>query len=144
MIRRPPRSPLFPYTTLFRSRAALNGDPRPPQFFSGSTLLTNRKGRRTDAPYFRRGRRDKGAQGAPIDQADPFAVRPSAAYNFFGVVQFVPQLLLAPGRRTAVRVVPLERIPGLRAGQAKAEALTRHAQGGVVPALPTDSGGEFF
>src|SRR3989338_7043305 len=25
MIRRPPRSPLFPYTTLFRSRAARNG-----------------------------------------------------------------------------------------------------------------------
>src|SRR3712207_6930928 len=29
MIRRPPRSTLFPYTTLFRSRLALGGDPPP-------------------------------------------------------------------------------------------------------------------
>src|SRR5260221_5079764 len=28
MIRRPPRSTLFPYTTLFRSRAAASGSPR--------------------------------------------------------------------------------------------------------------------
>src|SRR2546422_8391823 len=29
MIRRPPRSTLFPYTTLFRSREAGGGEPRP-------------------------------------------------------------------------------------------------------------------
>src|SRR5258708_17115449 len=29
MIRRPPRSTLFPYTTLFRSRAAIPGHPPP-------------------------------------------------------------------------------------------------------------------
>src|SRR3712207_8887899 len=29
MIRRPPRSTLFPYTTLFRSEGALNKDPEP-------------------------------------------------------------------------------------------------------------------
>src|SRR2546422_6597216 len=28
MIRRPPRSTLFPYTTLFRSRGQTNGDPK--------------------------------------------------------------------------------------------------------------------
>src|SRR6266496_2436648 len=31
MIRRPPRSTLFPYTTLFRSRAPPDLPPRPPQ-----------------------------------------------------------------------------------------------------------------
>src|SRR2546423_2509273 len=31
MIRRPPRSPLFPYTTLFRSRDALAAEPRDAQ-----------------------------------------------------------------------------------------------------------------
>src|SRR2546427_5819169 len=29
MIRRPPRSTLFPYTTLFRSRTGVDGNPRP-------------------------------------------------------------------------------------------------------------------
>src|SRR3712207_7005944 len=40
MIRRPPRSTLFPYTTLFRSRRAVNGA-------SGSSRLTS--ARRTSA-----------------------------------------------------------------------------------------------
>src|SRR3712207_7258820 len=31
MIRRPPRSTLFPYTTLFRSRARVGRAPRPPR-----------------------------------------------------------------------------------------------------------------
>src|SRR2546430_7262529 len=31
MIRRPPRSPLFPYTTLSRSRRAIPGDADPPR-----------------------------------------------------------------------------------------------------------------
>src|SRR2546422_7436993 len=30
MIRRPPRSPLFPYTTLFRSQRKANGEPAKP------------------------------------------------------------------------------------------------------------------
>src|SRR2546429_7112767 len=34
MIRRPPRSTLFPYTTLFRSRAFLHPPPRPPPDYS--------------------------------------------------------------------------------------------------------------
>src|SRR2546425_3907828 len=59
MIRRPPRSPLFPYTTLFRSRRPAEGDPQrararpllhgpplpgggePPVFHSGSPWLRN-------------------------------------------------------------------------------------------------------
>src|SRR3989449_6174994 len=38
MIRRPPRSTLFPYTTLFRSQAGVDDDP----FAHGSTSLTRR------------------------------------------------------------------------------------------------------
>src|SRR5690242_21422971 len=42
MIRRPPRSTLFPYTTLFRSSTGTNSDvadgPPPPQGESGATI----------------------------------------------------------------------------------------------------------
>src|SRR5688572_32050057 len=48
MIRRPPRSTLFPYTTLFRSRAACEGD--------GHERPRRREGRRPDAePLSHRG-----------------------------------------------------------------------------------------
>src|SRR5688572_32251200 len=46
MSRRPPRSPLFPYTTLFRSRATASGDRKPGSWarsgciFSRSQLRT--------------------------------------------------------------------------------------------------------
>src|SRR5260221_10501070 len=36
MIRRPPRSTLFPYTTLFRSHSLLDGGPRHPQGIRGN------------------------------------------------------------------------------------------------------------
>src|SRR2546425_6804009 len=39
MIRRPPRSTLFPYTTLFRSRAGEAGEVRPALFFMLSDSL---------------------------------------------------------------------------------------------------------
>src|SRR3712207_8612647 len=48
MIRRPPRSTLFPYTTLFRSRAGLAGPATP-----------RRRGPAADRP----GRRDGGGRG---------------------------------------------------------------------------------
>src|SRR5690349_22613005 len=52
MIRRPPRSTLFPYTTLFRSRARARRDrPRRPR----GELRHGRVGRRRDGP--RRGAR---------------------------------------------------------------------------------------
>src|SRR2546429_6109910 len=35
MIRRPPRSTLFPYTTLFRSRKAMRGEQREPVLLAG-------------------------------------------------------------------------------------------------------------
>src|SRR3712207_8421445 len=63
MIRRPPRSTLFPYTTLFRSRAAA---PAP----------TARKGRGSHAARLRRGRGWRGG-GSPArlplhHRSDPF------------------------------------------------------------------------
>src|SRR5258705_12681746 len=39
MIRRPPRSTLFPYTTLFRSMNAWSGDPGPARYIHGTTAL---------------------------------------------------------------------------------------------------------
>src|SRR5438874_10260589 len=47
MIRPPPRSTLFPYTTLFRSRAALEGDP----------LVSGGRGREDPGRMARRARR---------------------------------------------------------------------------------------
>src|SRR3712207_8151002 len=50
MIRRPPRSTLFPYTTLFRSRAgcgALSGSRHPPRL-PQSSLGAEAEGRRQD------------------------------------------------------------------------------------------------
>src|SRR5260221_8831106 len=52
MIRRPPRSTLFPYTTLFRSPAVRQARPR------GGPLPAEDGGRRA-----RRARRDEGADG---------------------------------------------------------------------------------
>src|SRR2546427_12082494 len=54
MIRRPPRSTLFPYTTLFRSRA-LAGDPARPHCRQRERLLHGR--RRTPGRLRRRPRR---------------------------------------------------------------------------------------
>src|SRR3712207_7876752 len=51
MIRRPPRSTLFPYTTLFRSTPAQSG-PRPPlvEPVGGRELLGQEAGERGDRP----------------------------------------------------------------------------------------------
>src|SRR2546430_11454314 len=56
MIRRPPRSTLFPYTTLFRSRASLHskdtfhlGKPRPPWHSGGGFL--DRKSTRLNSSH---------------------------------------------------------------------------------------------
>src|SRR2546422_1071014 len=42
MIRRPPRSTLFPYTTLFRSRQTASGSRKRINFFARSTLSESR------------------------------------------------------------------------------------------------------
>src|SRR3712207_8868752 len=62
MIRRPPRSTLFPYTTLFRSR-----DPRPGQVSDGQALQRDRRAR---APLARE-RRGARAGGRVSDIACP-------------------------------------------------------------------------
>src|SRR3712207_7254753 len=41
MIRRPPRSTLFPYTTLFRSRVGCGPSGQPARFFVAGTLPTD-------------------------------------------------------------------------------------------------------
>src|SRR5690606_40458817 len=54
MIRRPPRSTLFPYTTLFRSCLQLPPDPTPPayRFPSGpQTVLLDRKSTRLNSSH---------------------------------------------------------------------------------------------
>src|SRR3712207_9118195 len=59
MIRRPPRSTLFPYTTLFRSGRASEGSTRTP---AGDFRMTEAFGRRTDPgtrmPWFTATTRD--------------------------------------------------------------------------------------
>src|SRR3712207_7023969 len=57
MIRRPPRSTLFPYTTLFRSAVTLAGEPEPALGARRDALQVVRTGRRTDrdAPRDHRG-----------------------------------------------------------------------------------------
>src|SRR2546430_13156696 len=57
MIRRPPRSTLFPYTTLFRSRLPLGGPRRRPQACRRTTPPTARSSARSSAAssVFRRG-----------------------------------------------------------------------------------------
>src|SRR2546425_6637233 len=42
MIRRPPRSTLFPYTTLFRSSVERDGDDQPPALQPGVLVLQHR------------------------------------------------------------------------------------------------------
>src|SRR3989442_6070407 len=64
MIRRPPRSTLFPYTTLFRSLAAAFGDPETDQ-------LAVRRG---DPPVHRR--RPVGAQGRSEEHTSELQSRP--------------------------------------------------------------------
>src|SRR3712207_6918708 len=63
MIRRPPRSTLFPYTTLFRSRACPPGRPAPPG--APRARGPTARGRPSTAPPFRRRRRRPPAARPP-------------------------------------------------------------------------------
>src|SRR2546430_12478283 len=58
MIRRPPRSTLFPYTTLFRSRLRAAAEPRRPLGHG----VRARRGRRRPAPVRRAGLQDRKAR----------------------------------------------------------------------------------
>src|SRR6266699_4403573 len=54
MIRRPPRSTLFPYTTLFRSRAGGRRTARPPHLLAGPRLpVRDRKSTRLNSSHVR-------------------------------------------------------------------------------------------
>src|SRR3712207_7957156 len=68
MIRRPPRSTLFPYTTLFRSQAPVLHDQRPPPperaLRAGDDGALRRKGARAQARPRRRGERRAADQPA--------------------------------------------------------------------------------
>src|SRR3989442_10765529 len=69
MIRRPPRSTLFPYTTLFRSRGPFQGWQDPARLHAGFPA-----GRRIVPPSAERGRRDsdhhpsRRSEGAVLDR----------------------------------------------------------------------------
>src|SRR2546426_622981 len=77
MIRRPPRSTLFPYTTLFRSRAALPGGPARGFEVHEPTVDAPMLFEHGDALGFRRVRGDDGAHaqvrdhGAHLIGGDP-------------------------------------------------------------------------
>src|SRR2546422_9374744 len=85
MIRRPPRSTLFPYTTLFRSRIyqALFGDELV-KLLSGPTLADlDRQGKLFD---FLKTKQDQGAPllnrlGGWLKEAMPFRGKPVACYH---------------------------------------------------------------
>src|SRR2546422_4645528 len=68
MIRRPPRSTLFPYTTLFRSRIA-------------AAVMRQRKAERLGRLQDRGVRRDLPAQALGMDERDPghYATPPATA-----------------------------------------------------------------
>src|SRR5436309_12546498 len=51
MIRRPPRSTLFPYTTLFRSGEGLGGGTRPRNFHFPTRKLRDRKSTRLNSSH---------------------------------------------------------------------------------------------
>src|SRR5882724_12708737 len=51
MIRRPPRSTLFPYTTLFRSRRCRPPRPRSTKSLTGSTARRDRKSTRLNSSH---------------------------------------------------------------------------------------------
>src|SRR3712207_7879604 len=66
MIRRPPRSTLFPYTTLFRSPAASASGPWTSETIAGAARTDDaRDGER------RRARGGRGPDGARLDRAAP-------------------------------------------------------------------------
>src|SRR3712207_7796974 len=59
MIRRPPRSTLFPYTTLFRSARPAAGRPRSPARRRGGAAALRRVGAGLELPVRHRGPRDR-------------------------------------------------------------------------------------
>src|SRR3712207_7717241 len=64
MIRRPPRSTLFPYTTLFRSPSAPSSVPRQPRAAKSSRPATSRGDRLCPTPAILRGRDGRHPVGA--------------------------------------------------------------------------------
>src|SRR5256885_16036690 len=72
MIRRPPRSTLFPYTTLFRSRPEILGGPQPPR----ALRIEPRAVGRETVPVvpLRRGRERGGAGGFVLDSIGPLGL----------------------------------------------------------------------
>src|SRR5256886_17662510 len=81
MIRRPPRSPLFPYTTLFRSRGEGTRSKTQPHDATAASPLATNGTPRTPGPRAQRGADDRLRQcddgdplGSPVGAATPAAV----------------------------------------------------------------------
>src|SRR2546427_5816447 len=84
MIRRPPRSTLFPYTTLFRSHrslraAALEVAPRELGAEDRLVARRERKGRRHELPHAHQGARDDHAETLGEAERDTLAIAARAA-----------------------------------------------------------------
>src|SRR3712207_7215002 len=71
MIRRPPRSTLFPYTTLFRSRASRD-PPRPEKFLAGAPLCCDARALVNSTP-------PRGGRASPSRVCVPRGVAPGPA-----------------------------------------------------------------
>src|SRR2546430_16126068 len=102
MIRRPPRSPLFPYTTLFQSKGVLRVDSAggdslggvvrvPPREPGSTSLVVVASGRREDITAVVLQNRDSGAScprpgGKQVPATGP-AGAPGVAYNCRGAMR---------------------------------------------------------
>src|SRR3989475_5491530 len=107
MIRRPPRSTLFPYTTLFRSRAHRISSPEEARRELGASLIVEgtvyRSGNAVRVNYAlvdTSTRRQIRAGTITADASDPFAVQDRVAD---GVVRML-ELELKPDERRALQV----------------------------------------
>src|SRR2546427_13255036 len=106
MIRRPPRSTLFPYTTLFRSGLALAEAGHAALAFKGDAVALGRRdvGQRDLAAELGRYRPhlDRHAHGVlVIAQGFEAVAAGQAGLERFGIVERLPGLLLADGEGTA-------------------------------------------
>src|SRR5438477_11704938 len=113
MIRRPPRSTLFPYTTLFRSRTSLPRPPRaaapgsrrrlPPGIARGRAWP---QGRRSRASHHHQSMAERKAAEEVREQAP--AAEPDARANSGGVnILFVGDVVGGIGKRTLLDSLPI-------------------------------------
>src|SRR2546422_6886060 len=90
MIRRPPRSTLFPYTTLFRSRAvegSLLDDPRG-DLRRARELSLDRALREAHLPLLEMDQPDRGALGEGQERGDRKSTRLNSSHGYISYAVF--------------------------------------------------------